>query len=74
MCSAAGITMTRVEPDGRYWLRGENTTSFAAFHDCMAEQQRKHPYQEWLADNQRQPRRARRPHRQRSTGQRRLAA
>ena len=48
-CNAAGITMTRVDPDGRYWARGENATSFDSFTSCMQEQQRKYPYQTWLA-------------------------
>ena len=53
-CNAAGITMTKVDPDGRYYLSGANVTSFSAFTDCMQEQQRKHPYQEWLSANRRQ--------------------
>jgi hypothetical protein len=48
-CNAAGITMTRVDPDGRYHAHGVNVTSFDAFKACMDEQQRLHPYQEWLA-------------------------
>jgi len=30
-CNAAGITMTKGDPDGRYHLTGANVTSFSAF-------------------------------------------
>src|SRR5262245_13231085 len=53
-CNAAGITMTKVDPDGRYHLTGANVTSFSAFTDCMQEQQQKHPYQEWLTASKKQ--------------------
>ena len=50
-CNAAGVTMTSVDSDGRYQLFGANTTSFAAYTDCMKEQERLLPYQTWLAAN-----------------------
>src|SRR5262245_54315431 len=52
-CNVAGVTMTHVDPDGRYRAQGVNVTSFDAFTSCMAEQQRLHPYQEWLNANKR---------------------
>ena len=43
--------MERVEPDGRYWIRGiPNSTggARAPYFDCMNEQYRAHPYLGWL--------------------------
>lgn len=52
-CNAAGITMISVDSNGRYQLQGGNVTSFAAYTDCMNEQERLLPYQTWLAANKR---------------------
>jgi hypothetical protein len=48
-CNAAGITMTSVDSNGSYQLQGGNVTSFAAYTDCMKEQERLLPYHAWLA-------------------------
>jgi hypothetical protein len=45
---SAGLRMTRVEVDGRYWIEGTNNTSGREFFECFAEGARRLPYKRWL--------------------------
>jgi hypothetical protein len=47
--------LDRVDAQGTYWIRGGNATSSANFQQCMQEQYRLHPYQQWLAANRKTP-------------------
>ena len=50
VCNSSTISMTRVDADGRYWIQGTaNVISLTPYTDCMKEQERRQPYQAWLA-------------------------
>ena len=51
-CNTGTMWMSRVESDGRYWVQGaSNVISLTPYFDCMKEQFKLHPYQEWLKAN-----------------------
>jgi hypothetical protein len=52
-CNSTTLSMERVEPDGRYTVRGaSNVISFTPYFDCMKEQANSRPYREWLKQRQ----------------------
>lgn len=48
-CNSTTLSMEKVDPDGRYTVRGaSNVISATPYFDCMKEQATRRPYQEWL--------------------------
>jgi hypothetical protein len=52
---SSGWRLSRVDTAGNYWISGEGPAGIPLFRQCMAEQYKKQPFNDWLRAQQSQP-------------------